>query len=190
MRAYRDDIRARAITHGRNADDVKVLFQVTPILGASHDEAVAIKKWQDEQAAADIERQLAGITLSTGVDLSKYDLDMPMSDIADEIQTSYGQGSVANLFDHVGSQTLREFVSKPSEWRSFRPCGTAEEVAEDMGALAEEVGGDGFLVSNFYGISRRYIDEVTEGLVPALQRRKLVRSDYSSGLFRDNLLAF
>ena len=43
-----------------------------------------------------------------------------------------------------------------------------------MGEVMEEVGGDGFLFS-MPNVNRRTIAEVTDGLVPALQRRGLVR---------------
>ena len=39
-------------------------------------------------------------------------------------------------------------------------------------------------------LNRRYIVEITDGLVPALQRRGLTRSEYSFDQFRDNLLEF
>lgn len=70
------------------------------------------------------------------------------------------------------------------------PCGTPDQVAGQMGELMEEVGGDGFLVSNFYGSTRRFVAEITDGLIPALQRRKLVRTGYSCDQLRDNLLEF
>jgi hypothetical protein len=45
------------------------------------------------------------------------------------------------------------------------------------------------LISNTY-FSRRYVSEITDGLVPELQRRGLTRTAYEHALFRDNLLAF
>ena len=39
-------------------------------------------------------------------------------------------------------------------------------------------------------ISRRYILEITEGLVPALQRRGLVRTEYTKSTLRDTLKEF
>ena len=39
-------------------------------------------------------------------------------------------------------------------------------------------------------VSRRIVAEVADGLVPALQRRGLVRTSYEFPQFRDNLLAF
>lgn len=66
--------------------------------------------------------------------------------------------------------------------------GTPDSVAERMGEVIEEVGGDGFLIAGRLG--RRCLIEVTDGLVPALQRRGLVRSQYEHNRFRDNLLGY
>jgi long-chain alkane monooxygenase len=40
------------------------------------------------------------------------------------------------------------------------------------------------------GLTRKYIIEITDGLIPALQRRGLARTDYTFAHFRDNLLEF
>jgi hypothetical protein len=53
------------------------------------------------------------------------------------------------------------------------------------------VGGDGYLISTpFQRISRRRINEVCEGLVPALQRRGLMRTEYARSTLRGTLLEF
>jgi hypothetical protein len=57
-----------------------------------------------------------------------------------------------------------------------------------MGEAIREIGGDGFMITE--GLTRRTIGEIADGLVPALQRRDLVRTAYSHTLFRDNLLEF
>ena len=57
-----------------------------------------------------------------------------------------------------------------------------------MADLMEEVGGDGFVFTG--NLTRRYIAEITDGLVPALQRRGATRRAYEHAHFRDNLLAF
>jgi alkanesulfonate monooxygenase SsuD/methylene tetrahydromethanopterin reductase-like flavin-dependent oxidoreductase (luciferase family) len=75
---------------------------------------------------------------------------------------------------------------------SVELVGTPDTVAERMGEIMDEVGGDGFLISSpaIFHPSRRYIAEITEGLVPALQRRGLVRTEYAFEHLRDNLLEF
>jgi long-chain alkane monooxygenase len=53
------------------------------------------------------------------------------------------------------------------------------------------VGGDGFLISTpFQRTSRRFINEICEGLVPALQRRGLVREEYARPTLRETLREF
>ena len=60
-----------------------------------------------------------------------------------------------------------------------------------MGEAIEEIGGDGFLISTpFQRITRRFINEVCEGLVPALQRRGLMRTEYTRSTLRENLREF
>jgi long-chain alkane monooxygenase len=60
-----------------------------------------------------------------------------------------------------------------------------------MGEAIDEIGGDGFLISTpLQRISRRIINEVCEGLVPALQRRGLVRQAYTQPTLRETLREF
>ena len=69
--------------------------------------------------------------------------------------------------------------------------GTPEEVADKMAAAMELVGGDGFLISTpFQRTRRRFINEICEGLVPALQRRGLVREAYTRPTLRETLREF
>lgn len=50
-------------------------------------------------------------------------------------------------------------------------------------------GGDGFLIGT-NGVTRRFIAEVCDGLVPELQARGLTRTEYDHEHLRDNLRAF
>jgi hypothetical protein len=60
-----------------------------------------------------------------------------------------------------------------------------------MGNVAEAIGGDGFLISTpFQRTSRRFITEVTEGLVPALQRLGLMRTSYTGTTLREVLTEY
>ena len=58
-----------------------------------------------------------------------------------------------------------------------------------MGDAMAAAGGDGFLFS-WPDLSRRSIAEIEDGLVPALQRRGLMRKRYAFEQFRDNLLDY
>ena len=189
MREYRDDVRRRAATHGRNPDDVKVMFLVTPILGET--EAEALDRHRRMVSASDfIERNLALISAITDIDFAKYNLDQPLPE---RLITNGEQGSL-DAFQQWGSgKTLRDLVVEASGGivSSVDLIGTPDQVADQMGIAMEAAGGDGFLITTpSQAVSRRQIVEVTDGLVPALQRRGIVRTEYTHATLRQNLLAF
>jgi len=190
MKAYRDDVRARAVRHGRSADDVKIFFQVCPILGATMEEAREKERQIIAEAESRIDAGLVMITMATGADLSGFPLDMPMSEIATKAATDYGQSSLQDIFRHAGDSTLRQFVTSPPRWRIFHPVGTPDSVAGEMAELMEETGGDGFLVNIMGETHRHRLAEITDGLVPALQKRGSMRKGYDGATFRENLRSF
>lgn len=185
MQEYRDDVRERAETNGRKPDDVKVLFLVSPILAETTAEANA-RRQRMVDAPHYITQTLAGISSVTDIDFSKFDLDHELP----RLTTNGEQGSLDKFAQWGSGKTLRQLVADRID-RSYRLCGTPDDVADEMGRVMEEVGGDGFLITApAMRVGRRYITDITEGLVPALQRRGLVRSSYGYDLLRDNLLEF
>jgi len=69
--------------------------------------------------------------------------------------------------------------------------GSPSTVAGKMADAMEAIGGDGFLISTpFQRTNRRFIVEVTEGLVPALQRRGLMRTGYTGRTLREVLTEY
>ena len=186
MKAYRDDVRARMRAHGRNPDDCKVLFMFTPVLADTEAEAREKAAQRPVRAAQNIEQRLAQFGWSTNIDFSGHDLDAPLG----ELSTNGHQSSLENFIRKAGSKTLREaIVSYSSSIGSLDCVGTPDQVAGQMAEAMQEVGGDGFLFA-LPNVSRRSVAEITDGLVPALQQRGLVRTHYSRQMFRDNLLEF
>ena len=186
MRAYRDDLRARAAAQGRDPDGIKLLFLVAPILGETEEEAQAQKRRRAEWAVHRIDQRLAHFSKITNIDFGALDLDKPVG----ELTTNGHQQSLAEFLKRAGRRTLRETMADyDSTVQSVELVGTPDAVAAQMGEVMAAVGGDGFLFS-MPNVSRRSVAEVADGLVPALQRRGLVRTAYEHALFRDNLLAF
>lgn len=186
MKAYRDDVRAKAAAAGRNPDDIKVLFLVSPVIGET--EAVARERYEREINDTDfIERSLALFASFTEVDFSRYNLDEPLPPLT----TNAEQGALDKFTQPGSGKTLRQMVREGGGSASIELVGTPDSVAEKMGEVIEEVGGDGFLITPpFHRISRRIICDITDGLVPALQRRGLVRSAYTAGTLRETLKEF
>src|SRR5271170_6011514 len=185
MKQYRDDVRAHAAKFGRNTDDIKVLFLVYPTLGETKDEAQA--KYQ-RLVGSDgfIQAALASVGQITDIDFSKFALDEPLP----RITTNGEQGSLDRFAQWGSGKTLRRLASERFD-NGLDLIGTPDEVAEHMGEAMETVGGDGFLISTpFQRVGRRFVNEVCEGLVPALQRRGVVRETYSRSTLRETLREF
>jgi FMN-dependent oxidoreductase (nitrilotriacetate monooxygenase family) len=181
MKKYRDDVRAHMVDIGRDPDSLKMLFIISPIIADSVEEAQAIKA----RNKPPVEARLASLSALFEIDLSRYDLDAP---IDQEMETNGHRGYMERFIaTGGGGKTLRE-VAQSFTISSLDLMGTPESIAAEMDEVMQEVGGDGFL---FGGISnRRQLAEITEGLVPELQRRGLTRTEYSHDDLRGNLFAF
>ncbi len=189
MKAYRDDVRARAAEQGRDPEDIKILFMIAPVLGETEAEA-RDRYARMVDAPHFIETSLAFISAITDIDFKQYDVDQPLPGY---LRTNGEQGSLDAFQQHGSGKTLRELVVEASGGlaASIELIGTPDQVADQMGAAMEEVGGDGFLITTpGQMFNRRMVAEVCDGLVPALQRRGLVRTQYEHSLLRDNLRAF
>jgi FMN-dependent oxidoreductase (nitrilotriacetate monooxygenase family) len=187
MKAYRDDVRERMAAMGRNPDDCKVLFVISPIVADTVEEARAKqKRWLNDPLF--IEYTLAEISSITEVDFSKFDLDKELP----EVWTNGERGSLETFVRRGKGKTLRELVTDDGGMAGAVPfVGTPDTVAEQMGSVMEEVGGDGFLMTSpVMRLNRRYVTEITDGLVPALQKRGLTRSAYTTDHLRDHLREF
>jgi len=189
MKRFREDIRARAEKAGRDPDSIKVMFCVTPTLGETDAEARAKyeRMLSSEHFIVDTLASLAAIT---EIDFAKYDLDKPLP----EKLVTNGESGTLDKFQQWGSgKTLRELVYDGGGGlvSSVELVGTPDTVADRMGEIMEEVGGDGFLITTpVLRVSRRFIVEIADGLVPALQKRGLARTSYAHEKLRDNLLEF
>jgi long-chain alkane monooxygenase len=186
MKQFREDVRGRAKKFGRNPDDIKVLYLFAPVMGETEEEAQT-RNLRGISSQRFIDRVLGLYGGITDIDFSKFDLDKPLPEL-----TTNGEASSLAKFAQYGSgKTLRQCIIEGGTGACLDVVGTPEQVADKMAEVMEEVGGDGFLLKMpFHQINRRYINEVTEGLVPALQKRGLVRTEYTKPTLRETLREF
>ena len=181
-RSYRDDIRERMRALGRDPDRCKIMFTCSIVLAETQDAAEARQEGEDAALARDVDLGLARLSFLSGIDFSKFPLDEPLA----EISTNASRGLTQMLTTGTGKTTLREMISTPE--RGMRFVGTPDRVAAQLGEAAEQIGGDGFMITE--GVTRRAIAEITDGLAPELKRRRLIPDGYAQPLFRENLLSF
>ncbi|MCB8877042.1 NtaA/DmoA family FMN-dependent monooxygenase [Acidisoma silvae] len=186
MKEYRREVHDHMRSVGRDPSSCKILYMIYPVLGRTDEEAKARKADRMAGAAQNVDRLLAQFGWSTNIDFSGHDWDAPVS----ELSTNGHQSSLSGFLRRAGKKTLREaIIDFTDAGACFDLVGSPETVASQMEEVMQEVGGDGYLIA-LPDVSRKSVAEVTDGLVPVLQQRGLVRTTYEHKQFRDNLLAF
>ena len=187
MRDYRKDVHRHMIAAGRDPSTCKILYLINPILGDTMAEAEARRDRRAALAMEQIDQRLAHLGKVTNIDFGKFDMDKPLPD---DVTTNGHQLNLEQFRTMAKGRSIREtMASFNAVDYSIGLCGTCDVVAERMGEVMEQVGGDGYLFT-MPNLNRRTLAEIEDGLVPALQDRGLVRTKYEHEMFRDNLLAF
>ncbi len=186
-KAYRDDLRQRAGSAGRDPDSVKVAPAVYVVVGETS-ESAQHKLDQIESLA----NQVDSLTLLSEVfnyDFSQHPVDEPLSEeimasmtglrgFLDRVVELSGTSnpSVNDFIRWSGRGTLRELPLF---------TGTPAQVADQMEAWFQAEACDGFVLAATHmpGAYQDFVNLV----VPELQRRGLFRQDYVPGTLRDNL---
>lgn len=176
-----DDIRARAVEYGRNAEDVKVFVGATIVTARTEKEAR--EKFEDYRAYASSEGALVHAAGSLGIDFAKYDLDEP-------IETGKSSAIVSNveaMTRTVGPQwTKRKLLEQMVLGSRQAPMiGSAEQIADNLVAWMDEAGVDGFNLSRT--VVPECFDDIIELVIPILQERGLYKTSYREGPFREKL---
>lgn len=170
---------------GRDGASIKFLAMFCPIIGRTHEEAVA--KYEEFLSYGSEDGALALFGGWTGIDLSKYGDD-------EELR-------------HVESNAIRSAVEAWSKsipgvpkWTKHTVAnhikvgglgativGTAEEVADEMERWVREADVDGFNLS--YALMPETFVDVIDHLLPVLRNRGLFWDGYAvdGGTYRENI---
>ena len=189
------DIQQRAQRQGRAPGSVKILPGAAYVLGDTQAEAV---ERQREIALAQISGRGAQILLETvwNRDLSGYDPDGPLPELdpdPDGPPVIQGRARIhQNAFDTVeqwraiaeeNKYSLRELAVHVFGHVEF--VGTPAQVAERLDSFVQNDGSDGFIIGSH--LTPTGLDEFVDKVVPLLQERGSLRTDYDGTTLRDNL---
>lgn len=180
-RELRDDIRRRASEAGRDPDDVKLLFGAQPIIGETEQHAAELQ--EEHNDLVPLEAGLAILSAHLDFDLALLDPDEPM---AERPEPELQRMRTRYLNPDGSSMTVAEVAKKHGQSVGLpQIVGTAISVADQLEAFADEAGGDGFMLSPIHlpGAIEEFVDLV----VPELQRRGRVRTDYAGTTIREHL---
>ncbi|MEE8466058.1 MAG: LLM class flavin-dependent oxidoreductase [Dehalococcoidia bacterium] len=186
-KAYRDDLRHRAKSVGRDPDSVRVAPAVYVVVDETPEKAQ--RKLEEIESLAN---QVDSLTLLSEVfnyDFSQHPVDEPLSDETLASMTGL-RGFLDRVVELSGNKnpTVNDFI-KSSGRGTLRELplftGSPDQVADQMESWFQAEACDGFVLAATHmpGAYRDFVDLV----VPELQRRGLFRLDYAEGTLRDNL---
>lgn len=182
--AFYDDVKARAIAHGRNRDHVKILPGIAPIIGATEAEARA----KDEELEALIRPEFALAQLAQTLRLSPdaLSLDRPLpADLPDVDEIEGAKSRYTLIVDLARREglTVRELIGRLGGGRGHRTVvGTPEQIADAIEEWFSAGAADGFNIMPpaLPGGLEIFVDTV----IPILQERGLFRTDYEATTLR------
>ncbi|MGC4252528.1 MAG: LLM class flavin-dependent oxidoreductase [Sphingobium sp.] len=182
MQDFYSDIKRRMESHGRGPDDCKILTCVDTIIGET--ESIAREKQAYVNSLVDAEGALALASSHAGLDLSRYPLDLPLT----EVQFEEGSEGAYNQIAKFGGEglTLREAaVQYGTHMMCPQIVGTPEQVADKLQHLFENRSCDGFVMTPI--VLPGNFEEFVNMVVPILQERGLFRTEYAGETLRENL---
>ncbi len=172
------DIRARAARYGRRADDIRFYQGLSPVVGGTETEAKA--KAAEYLEGLSTEAALAHLSGSIGVDLGAVDPDRALETFESNAMT----GAVRSLLESAppGTRTFRDLARSNMAGQFL--VGAPEQVADTLQAFGE-AGIDGFNL--VYSVTPGTFVDFISGVVPVLQARGLVQTEYRPGPLREKL---
>jgi FMN-dependent oxidoreductase (nitrilotriacetate monooxygenase family) len=181
--SYYGDVKARAKGFGRDPERLLVLPGISPIVGATDEEAEA--KYRELAALESLETGLGFLSRSfNDHDFRQHDLDAPFPDV-EHIGLNSQQSATKRILAEVRAEnlTLRQVVERLAAPRGTF-VGSPETVANELQRWFDDGAADGFVVFEpLPGQLELFVEQV----VPILQARGLFREDYEGTTFRDSL---
>jgi len=191
---YRD-VKARLAKYGRRPDQLKIIPGVSFVLGDSdadaHERAHHIRRQQvSPQTAILLLEQL------WNRDLSAYDPEGPLPDVDPDVSDdSIIQGRAGMYPDRLATAaewrakaeqknlSIRELIIEVTGRQSF--IGTPARVADELNRYVQTDACDGFILVPH--LTPGGLDEFVDTVVPLLQERGVLRTEYETTTLRGHL---
>jgi FMN-dependent oxidoreductase (nitrilotriacetate monooxygenase family) len=162
LRANIDDIRRRAVGHGRDPHSIKFLTSVEIVTEAT--DSAARAKADELARYHDLDGGLVLLSALSGVDWSTYGVDRPI----EQFDTDASRSILATV-QTSKRLTLRDYVGGLGGFGGELFVGSGVTVASELEAYAERSGVDGFNIA--YHVTPGSFHDVAEHLIPELRRR-------------------
>jgi FMN-dependent oxidoreductase (nitrilotriacetate monooxygenase family) len=183
-KAFYDDLKGRVVKFGRSPDELKILTGLSVVIGDSAEEAEAKYQALQSMIHPDVGRMRLAQDLET--DLSDLPLDEPIPEERIPATSNFHRAYfdyIVNMI-RVEKLTLREMCMRYERGNvTFR--GTPVQVADHMQEWLDAGAADGFMM--IFHTMPGGMQDFVEKVVPLLQQRGLMKSEYTGKTLRDHL---
>ncbi len=178
--AFNQDIKRRMQAYGRPPEHCAVLNSMSVVIGET--EAIAQERTAQLNAWADQDLILAHNSTMLGADLARHETP-------EAVVAAQGGAGIAGIQEGVRQRAAAEGISFAASARRPRSVvtGTPQSIADHMQEVFEAGGSDGFILTPT--VEPIMFEEFGRLVVPELQRRGLVQTEYGPGTLRDRLRA-
>ena len=188
-RAYYASIKGRLPRHGRDADSLRMMPGIMPVIGRTQDEAEDLFASLQDRLHPEVAHGM--LAINHFPDLRGHDLDAPMPDvpISHEHETAGREPELTvALMERARREklTLRQVFDTVSRgfWH-LGVVGTPSRIADTMEEWFTTAAADGFVVQP--PLLPAGAESFVRLVVPELQRRGLFRTEYEGRTLRENL---
>lgn len=177
-------VKASAVVHGRQADDVKIFPGIGPVVGATREEAEA--KYQAIRELLTVEEALAYLgRYFDHHDFSRYPLDEPFPELGE-----IGRNSFRSTTDRIKADakarglSLRQVALEAATPRS-QFVGTGARVADEIIRWVDDGAADGFILG--FPVLSQGLDDFVTHVIPVLEARGRYQRTLPGNTLRDHL---
>jgi FMN-dependent oxidoreductase (nitrilotriacetate monooxygenase family) len=181
-RAIYTDIKGRMAELGRDPDGLKIMPAALVVVADSVEEAQERRARLDSLVNED--SAMAALSIALGHDASRFDPDAPLPDVPESNQSKSGRERAITLGKRE-NLTVRQLAQRLGGYGGLSIVGTAQTIADEMQAWLEGEACDGFTV--MFPYLPAGLEDFVNKVVPELQRREILRTEYEGKTLRDNL---
>jgi alkanesulfonate monooxygenase SsuD/methylene tetrahydromethanopterin reductase-like flavin-dependent oxidoreductase (luciferase family) len=172
------------VRHGRSADHIKIYPGISPIVGATDDEAE--RKYRVIRDLVTIDEALAYLgRFFDHHDFRQYDLDAPFPELG-----TIGENSFRSTTDRIKAnarkknQTLREVALTTTTPKSAF-VGSPGKIADEIERWFKAGAADGFILG--FQVIAEGLDDFVAHVIPVLEKRNLYSRNLPGKTLRDHM---
>ncbi|MEV6791994.1 LLM class flavin-dependent oxidoreductase [Streptomyces sp. NPDC051320] len=184
--AFYKDVKQRAEAIGRNADGVKILPGIVPVIGDAEAEARELDEELDRLIVPEYAKRQLAKTLRLHPDELALDEELPGTiPTEDEIEGAKSRYTLIVELARRERLTVRRLIGRLGGGRGHRTfAGTAVQVADTIEHWYDSGAADGFNIMP--AVLPAGLEVFVDQVVPILQERGLFRTEYTGRTLRDH----